>query len=511
MATLAKRAAEYKIGLALAGVLALAALLRVHDLGEESLWVDELASLWFSDPAHFSRVWQDFHPPGYYIVLHVVQTSLGDSEWLLRLPSAVFGLFSVWAMYLLGRRIYSSFEGLVAALLTAVLHAPIYYSQDARPYSMLLMLSVLTAFFWVGLARDLRSRRPFKVGDVTGYVLSSAACVYTHHFGLLLFGLQGLALVGLALGRGGARNVYRVSLLLLPIIISYLPYLPVFFERLFAGEDSHSFLGEAPSPGAAVKRYAGMLFNESPVMVSVVGVSYGALALGSLLFVRARGYGAASLASAPGVWLALWLTVPLAVVYAVSLLWVPIFIPRSLIICAPAAYLLLARVFGYLGKKLERRSRKVTGITACCVVTLFLAQLVLGADYYSEHQKQEYRQAIAYVSEHTTPDTLLASCRTFRYTENYYLDAQGHEKRFRQRMCFEPQVREISRIVEARDKSRVIFLWAREQPNQRLLEVAEREFDLVRERGFKDMRVYIFERTAKENGSAPLTRQRQGG
>lgn len=60
--------------LALIAVLALAAFLRFYDLGEESLWVDELYSLSFvsaedaSEVVALTRDW-GIHPPGYHLVL----------------------------------------------------------------------------------------------------------------------------------------------------------------------------------------------------------------------------------------------------------------------------------------------------------------------------------------------------------------------------------------------------------------------------------------------------------
>ena len=68
-----KRARGYAI--ALLAILALAAFLRFYDLGEESLWVDEIYSLSFVSASDAAQVVsltyaEDYHPPGYHLILY---------------------------------------------------------------------------------------------------------------------------------------------------------------------------------------------------------------------------------------------------------------------------------------------------------------------------------------------------------------------------------------------------------------------------------------------------------
>ena len=125
-------------------VLLLAAALRFYNLGYASLWLDEAETIRISG-FPWSRLWitdYDNTPPLYYSVIHFVLKS-GHSEFLLRLPSAAFGVLSIAIMYLATRKISGSTAALITALILSLSFHNIEYSQEARAYSLLgLCLSV---------------------------------------------------------------------------------------------------------------------------------------------------------------------------------------------------------------------------------------------------------------------------------------------------------------------------------------------------------------------------------
>ena len=141
---------KHATALALFATLLLAGGLRFYGLEIQSLWNDELLS-W--DSANRDTLYevtegllaveQEVHPPGYFVLLHFIEEYFGESEWVLRFPSAVAGVLSVVVIYVLGCRLYSQREGLIAALLLAVLWTPVYFSQEVRMYSLLLLFTML--------------------------------------------------------------------------------------------------------------------------------------------------------------------------------------------------------------------------------------------------------------------------------------------------------------------------------------------------------------------------------
>ena len=124
-------------------IVALGFGLRLFRLDAQSFWYDEAysASVANSTPVqilfnHFS----DVHPPGYYLILHLWQL-IDASDFTLRLLSAMLGTAGIAALYALGKVLFDQKVGLAAAAITCLAPYTVYYSQEARMYSLLLLLS----------------------------------------------------------------------------------------------------------------------------------------------------------------------------------------------------------------------------------------------------------------------------------------------------------------------------------------------------------------------------------
>jgi hypothetical protein len=115
-------------------LLILATALRFFQLGEESLWGDEFASLRaIEDLDHYFFVNRVL----YFLILKGWST-FGDSEFWLRVPSAFFGIASVGLVYQLGYKLFDRTIGLTAAIFLTLSPLAIFHSQEVRMY----MLSV---------------------------------------------------------------------------------------------------------------------------------------------------------------------------------------------------------------------------------------------------------------------------------------------------------------------------------------------------------------------------------
>ena len=135
-------------------VLLLAAGLRFHELGAQSLWNDEgnsVVQAGRSLSAIAEHAARDIHPPGYYWLLAGWKGLTGDSEFALRSLSALASVLSVAFALALGRRLYGDWAGLAAALLVALNTFSIYYAQEARMYALLALLGAAGMWTLAGL------------------------------------------------------------------------------------------------------------------------------------------------------------------------------------------------------------------------------------------------------------------------------------------------------------------------------------------------------------------------
>src|SRR3989344_8789278 len=137
----------------LAVILLGAAALRLYNLEEESLWLDECFTLDYASKSFTTLVEtlkKDVHPIGYYLPQHILIDYFGTGEISLRILSVFFGVLSILLTYRLARKLFSWKEGLLAAFFMSISYTSILYSQDAKMYSM------FAAFFLMSLLSFIR-------------------------------------------------------------------------------------------------------------------------------------------------------------------------------------------------------------------------------------------------------------------------------------------------------------------------------------------------------------------
>jgi mannosyltransferase len=234
------------------GILALAVAWRLGGLDARSLWFDESFSwqlVQFPWGEMIGRAQADVHPPLYYLILKPWVEAFGDSALALRLLSVAWFGVVLAGSYLVCResaatgtvappseagpeRARARDAGLIAMLLLATSPFLFHYSQEARMYTQLIGLSLLST--WL-LLRALRARaRPAPWWGA--YALAAAGVAYTHYFGLFAIAAQAAFCIGLILANSGARGLLpwanpttgRALRAAALAIVLFLPWAPTF-------------------------------------------------------------------------------------------------------------------------------------------------------------------------------------------------------------------------------------------------------------------------------------------
>ena len=188
---------------ALAGLIAAAAALRFGSLGIQSYHHDEVITAMRVIPGGFGRMLHEVkvsesNPPLYYALAWGWAKAFGRGEFELRSLSALFGTAVVPVAFLIGRQLAGRRAGLVLAAFVAVNPMLIWYSQEARSYSLLVFFAALS-FYFVLRALDRGEGR-----DLALWALSSALALCSHYFAAFPVAIEVLWLLVALRSRRGA-------------------------------------------------------------------------------------------------------------------------------------------------------------------------------------------------------------------------------------------------------------------------------------------------------------------
>lgn len=393
--------------------VALGTFLRLYRIGAQPLWVDEATSLRFARGS-LGRLWSwsplvdPGNPPLYYSLLHGWLV-FGESEASLRVLSALFGVITIPLVYALGRIIRDHRLGVVSALLFAISPFQVWYSQEARAYS-LLTFGATSAM--VGVAYLLRhTERSVSVRKAgwawLAYVLGTAVALLAHNTAVfLLIGANVLMLGWWCVHGRGPRGFLRNWLLAqLAILALWGTWLPAYVQQAVHGE-SYAWIPR-PTVGSVLSGayaiYGGVVRATPYLLEALVVLVLSALGLWSWKHDRR--------------WIAFLLIFGLAAPLGelIVSVWRPIFLTQTLIWAAVPLSVTVAA--GLL------RLRPRAFVAAALVVLIALTGLGLRS-YYFLHDKEAWDQAAAYVSERLQRgDAILFSVGFLQIPFDYYYSA----------------------------------------------------------------------------------------
>ncbi len=190
---------EKKIALQRTNVIALfltllAFVIRFIGLNRESFWYDEVYSVRMvrmsaGEIIRFTS--GDVHPPLYFLLLHFWTRLFGESQMSVRMLSLCFSVLAVFALYHLAKKLFNERVAFVAALFMTLAPLHLFYSNEARMYSLLTFLAIASAYFFVCLLNDKNRVTLFF------YVATTTLLLYTHIYALFVVAGQFLYFVSL--------------------------------------------------------------------------------------------------------------------------------------------------------------------------------------------------------------------------------------------------------------------------------------------------------------------------
>ena len=266
---------------------AIACILRFAHLDSKPLWTDEFSTLVFSLGNSFRGVpidrpidlptllqplqWnpdagiahvlnhlllESNHPPVYFMLAHWWMRLFGPSEeslvWIGRSLPALLGVISVPAIYFLGKFAFNSrLVGQCAAAMMAVSPYGIYLAQEARHYTLGILLVISSLFCLTLAAKKLQKRVPIPIWTVLIWVIVNCLGIAVHYFFTLTLCAEAIALIGVLwqqfngklpipksqqLNIGRSQILWRLLVVAIGTLAGGLVWLPVFLSNKYGSE-----------------------------------------------------------------------------------------------------------------------------------------------------------------------------------------------------------------------------------------------------------------------------------
>lgn len=243
------------------------AVLRLYRLGAQSYWVDELLTIGAAEVGgrlgareFFTNIQGPFHA----LIVHLVSRA-STSEFALRVPSALAGVAAIPALYHLGKELFDRRVGCVAALLATVSPFAVWYSQEVRSYSLLMLLSAASTYFlYRAVSGERRSWVPYAATIVLGIYCSLTAVFLAAGHGLY-------ALWHLRRRRGGLSR----ALLVFAVVIALVSPLSWGMTRWAQKDDPAGNARFAPQSEAADLLRGETTFSPLALPYSIFVLGYG--------------------------------------------------------------------------------------------------------------------------------------------------------------------------------------------------------------------------------------------
>lgn len=161
----------------------LALALRVHNFSSASIWYDESVTLKLAHQSWYDiylNSTQDVNAPFYHFLMKVWTFVFGYSLSTMRFLSVVCSVLTVGVIFKLADKHFGRQVAILAACFISLSNVHIYYSEEARCYALLCLLSSVSLYYFLDLL-NFPSKK-----NLILYSIISLLAIYTQ----LFFGLQ---------------------------------------------------------------------------------------------------------------------------------------------------------------------------------------------------------------------------------------------------------------------------------------------------------------------------------
>ena len=210
--------------------------LRVFYISHQSIWIDEIASVISAKQATLTEVIKTSFiteriPPLYPMFLHFWIRVFGPLEFSIRIPSAIFGFLTIPIIFILSKSLFDNKVAVLSSLFLAISPFHIWYSQEARCFTMMLFLNLLSIMYFLKI---LHANNKFSYMHFLVYLVTTCMAMLTNY--LMIFTIIAQNVI-IYFRRQDIKKTVRpwLYLQLLIILLSIIPSFFIFTKQVLTG------------------------------------------------------------------------------------------------------------------------------------------------------------------------------------------------------------------------------------------------------------------------------------
>lgn len=367
-------------------LLSIGGAARFLELDFQSPWLDEVHTL--NEVAPTLSVKEILNlievtepaPPLYFVVTHYLVKIFGYSTFVIRAFSAILGILGILAIYLLGTEVFNKKVGILAATLLLFNHFHIYYSQEARMYSLLFLSATMSFYLFSKFVKDPCLKFALL------YSLGVTLLIYSQFFGFFVLASQCVLLFFYFFS---SNKIIRIALFkysLIAGIITIILYIPA-YRFLFAAMERSQFWIQKPTIHTMIEIFRDFFGGSNSIVAFVILMTL--LAFYKLF--ASKGQISSIFANldfkkSSFLLLCVWFVVTVAIPLTLSYIRLPMIVNRYLICVLPVFLLSSAVGLAYLKNTL------LQSFLVIAFIAMSAFNLIEENHYYTQVNKQQFRE-----------------------------------------------------------------------------------------------------------------------
>jgi len=278
------------------------------------------------------------NPPFHFFLMHFWIKLFGISPLSVRFLSMLFSVLIPVVIFLFGNKYFNRFIGFAAALIFTFTTMHVFFSHEARVYTMFALLTAVSLFILIEI-----TEKPTRKILYFYLFISNLILIYSHYFGFFILFIEAVTLF---VSKNRMKILKPMFFMMLALGLSYLPLIFVFLTRLTTSTSHGTWV--APPQLGQVYGFLNLFINDRLNML--VFILLALLGFGVTFFNKKIKALIEQIKNEKVFIVALWFLIPYLLMFFISFK-VPMFVDRYILYTTIPFYILLAIIINAVFEK----------------------------------------------------------------------------------------------------------------------------------------------------------------